>query len=38
MERVLDECAARGVMLVSLHASEAGRPLSEKLASSQPTN
>ena len=37
LERVLDECAARGVTQVSLHASEAGRPLYEKLGF-KPTN
>ncbi len=31
LERVLQECAARGVTLISLHASQAGRPLYEKL-------
>ncbi|AAF10251.1 GNAT family N-acetyltransferase [Deinococcus radiodurans] len=37
LERVLDECAAHGVTQVSLHASEAGRPLYEKLGF-KPTN
>ena len=31
LERVLAECVAREVTMVSLHASEAGRPLYEKL-------
>ncbi|WP_339095186.1 GNAT family N-acetyltransferase [Deinococcus sp. VB142] len=37
LERVLEECEARGVTLVSLHASEAGRPLYEQLGF-KPTN
>ncbi len=37
LERVLAECAAREVTLISLHASEAGRPLYEKLGF-RPTN
>lgn len=37
LERVLAECAARGVSVISLHTSEAGRSLYEELGF-RPTN